>query len=249
MKRSPALILLASLLAAALFARLGFWQLDRARQKTDRQEAIDQRQSLPALTGDRLAVDAVTLETQFYRKVQLQGQWQGEATLHLDNRPMAGRPGFIVITPLQLADGTAVIIQRGWQPRDPQDRTRFVATPTPGGVVTVSGRIAPPPARLYEFETQERGPIRQNVDIPGLAAETGLRLRPLSVLQLEPPDTGPDGLLREWPLPATGVHKHYGYAFQWFALCALTLCLYVWFQIIQPRRARTAATTSRAGGA
>ena len=36
--------------------------------------------------------------------------------------------------------------------------------------------------------------------------------------------------------PAAGVDKHHGYAFQWFALCALTAGLYVWFQIIQPRR-------------
>ena len=37
---------------------------------------------------------------------------------------------------------------------------------------------------------------------------------------------------------AAGVHKHYGYAFQWFALSALILGLYVWFQLIRPRRAR-----------
>lgn len=44
-----------------------------------------------------------------------------------------------------------------------------------------------------------------------------------------------DGLQRDWPQPAADVHKHYGYAFQWFALSALTLILYVWFQIIRPR--------------
>ena len=36
--------------------------------------------------------------------------------------------------------------------------------------------------------------------------------------------------------PAADVHKHYGYAFQWFALCALIVGLYVWFQLIRPRR-------------
>jgi surfeit locus 1 family protein len=47
-----------------------------------------------------------------------------------------------------------------------------------------------------------------------------------------------DGLLRQWPPPAADVHKHYGYAFQWFALSALVLVLYVWFQILRPRTAR-----------
>ena len=45
-----------------------------------------------------------------------------------------------------------------------------------------------------------------------------------------------DGLLRQWPEPASDVHKHYGYAFQWFGLSALVIVLYVWFQIIRPRR-------------
>jgi len=41
--------------------------------------------------------------------------------------------------------------------------------------------------------------------------------------------------LREWPRPAVDVQKHYGYAFQWFALCALMAGLYVWFQLVRPR--------------
>jgi cytochrome oxidase assembly protein ShyY1 len=46
----------------------------------------------------------------------------------------------------------------------------------------------------------------------------------------------PDRLLRDWPFPAADVHKHYGYAFQWLALSALTIALYAWFQILSPRR-------------
>jgi surfeit locus 1 family protein len=38
------------------------------------------------------------------------------------------------------------------------------------------------------------------------------------------------------------VHKHYGYAFQWFALALLVIGLYVWFQVLQPRLTRTART-------
>jgi len=47
-----------------------------------------------------------------------------------------------------------------------------------------------------------------------------------------------DGLLRHWPAPAFDVHKHYGYAFQWFALAALITGLYVWFQLVRPRLRR-----------
>jgi surfeit locus 1 family protein len=45
-----------------------------------------------------------------------------------------------------------------------------------------------------------------------------------------------DQLVRNWPAPATGVAKHHGYAFQWFALSALVVILYVWFQLVQPRQ-------------
>jgi surfeit locus 1 family protein len=45
-----------------------------------------------------------------------------------------------------------------------------------------------------------------------------------------------DGLLRQWLAPAVDVSKHHGYAFQWFALCALIVGLTAWFQIIRPQR-------------
>jgi surfeit locus 1 family protein len=86
---------------------------------------------------------------------------------------------------------------------------------------------------LYEFDGAGSGPIRQNLDLSDHARETGLALRPLLLLQTSPAD---DGLRRDWPAPAVDVHKHYGYAFQWFALCALTIVLHVWFRIIRPRR-------------
>jgi surfeit locus 1 family protein len=45
-----------------------------------------------------------------------------------------------------------------------------------------------------------------------------------------------EGLLRDWAAPNLGVDKHYGYAFQWFGLCALVFVLYIWFQVIRPLR-------------
>jgi surfeit locus 1 family protein len=45
-----------------------------------------------------------------------------------------------------------------------------------------------------------------------------------------------DGLRRDWPVVDAGLGKHYGYAFQWFGLSALFAGLYVWFQLLRPRR-------------
>ena len=43
-----------------------------------------------------------------------------------------------------------------------------------------------------------------------------------------------EGLRRDWPVVALSADKNKGYAFQWFALCALIAGLYLWFQWIQP---------------
>jgi surfeit locus 1 family protein len=42
-----------------------------------------------------------------------------------------------------------------------------------------------------------------------------------------------EGLQRDWPEAASGVDKHYGYAFQWFGCARLIALLYVWFQVVR----------------
>ena len=165
----------------------------------------------------------------------LRGTWDARRTIFLDNRQMRGTPGFHVVTPLKL-EGTDrhVLVQRGWAPRDFARRENLPPVQTPTGLVEIRGRIAPPPARLYELGPAGAGPIRQNLDIAAFRAETGLQLAEVSVLQTAP--AASEGLLRDWPRPASGSGKNYGYAFQWWALSALIAILYVWFQFIAPRR-------------
>jgi surfeit locus 1 family protein len=172
--------------------------------------------------------------------VQLQGKWQTAQTIYLDNRPMNGRPGFWVVTPFKLEgagpDAAAVLVQRGWIPRDFQERTRLAPVNTPLETVALEGRIAPAPGKLYAFGGAEHGRIRQNLDIAAFAQEIRVPLIDALVLQT---GAASDGLLRQWAEPATGIDKHYGYAFQWFGLCALVVGLYAWFQILLPRRQKT----------
>jgi surfeit locus 1 family protein len=238
------LMLIAALVTAAVTARLGVWQLDRAQQKTDLQTSLSTRMLMPALKGQELAGDAVAAADQHHRQVVLEGRWQARFTVYLDNRQMNARPGFFAVTPLLMDDGSAVLVQRGWWPRDQADRTRIAAPAAPEGRVQLRGRIGPWPSALFEFTAaKEAGPIRQNLVFNDFARETGLLLRPLSVLQLDEAvqpgaaaSLPADGLSRQWLMPAANVDKHYGYAAQWFALSALSIGLYAWFQIIRPRR-------------
>ncbi|QHI99407.1 SURF1 family protein [Xylophilus rhododendri] len=215
-------------------AALGRWQLQRAAQKEAIEASMVQREALPELDGSSLAAgDTAAL---LDRRVHLRGRWLAQRTVYLDNRQMFGRPGFFVFTPLELSPQLVVLVQRGWIPRNFEDRSRLVPIQTPDGPVELHARIAGPPSRLYDFHSAAEGdsPIRQNLDLAAFRHETGLPLVALTAVQT---GAAGEGLQREWPPVTLGVERHYGYAFQWFGLCALIVFLYAWFQFIRRPRA------------
>jgi len=224
---------LAAVLMAGLTFSLGNWQLSRAAQKETLAAAIESKANQAVLNNQALE-DFRNASDAIHRQATLKGIWQSEHSVFLDNRPMNGKTGFVVLTPLAL-DGSSqvILVQRGWVLRDFTDRTRLPHVTTPIGSVTVRGRIAPPPSKLYEFKGVASGRIRQNIDLATFAGEIRSPLMAVSMLQT---GLANEGLLRDWAAPNLGVDKHYGYAFQWFGLCALVLVLYVWFQIISPLR-------------
>jgi len=212
---------------------LGAWQLGRAHEKLGLQAAMQEKKALPVL-DQRALLATKNIAELLHRGVVLRGEWAAANTVFLDNRQMRGKPGFYVVTPLRLAGSdAAVLVQRGWALRNFTDRAQLPPVETPAGEVEVQGRIAPPPAKLYEFEAAAPGAIRQNLDLAAFRAETGLALLEVSVQQ---EGAASQGLARDWPAVASGVEKHYGYVFQWWALSALIAILYVWFQFIAPRR-------------
>ncbi len=217
---------------------LGFWQLSRAAQKEALQAAITAQNKLPALDL-RAVIQAKDPDQFIHRQAVLRGTWVHARTVFLDNRQMDCKPGFFVVTPLLLeGSGQAVVVQRGWVQRNFTDRAQLPQVPAPTGTVEVTGRIAPPPSKLYEFSAAVSGPIRQNLDLAEFRTETGLPLMGISLLQT---GTASDGLQRDWPEANLGVAKHYGYAFQWWGIAALIATLYVWFQIVRRiRHARRA---------
>ena len=238
------LILIAAAAGVLVTALLGQWQLGRAAQKQALTDARLAQAARAPIDGEELgqtADSALNRQALLYRAVHLKGRWLSRHTVYLENRQMQGRPGFHVVTPLELdaTRGSApvvVLVQRGWAPRAFNDRTALPEIDTPTGVVQVQGHLAPWPSRLYDFGAVEDGPIRQNLDFEAYRRQSALPLLELSVQQSGPAS---EGLLRDWPVLASGIEKHHGYAFQWFGLSALIALLYVWFQIVQPRRKRS----------
>ena len=228
------LIAIAAVAGIALTTSLGFWQWGRGQQRTALQDAVAAREhSAPVTTSELLAASDGD-PALVHRPVVLRGQWIADRTVFLDNRQMNAVPGFYVVTPLRIEGSqTVVLVQRGWVQRNFESREHLPAVQTPAGSVEVHGRLAPPPAKLYAFQARETGPIRQNLDLASFRAETGLPLLALSVQQAGAPS---EGLLRQWPQAGSGAERNYGYAFQWWAMAALIAILYVWFQLVLPRR-------------
>ena len=229
------LLTTAALFVAALTFSLGQWQLRRAAQKQALMFAIEAQGNQPILNAADLAT-LKNLQDAVHRQATLKGVWRAEHTVFLDNRQMKDKTGLLAVTPLVL-DGTGqiILVQRGWVQRNFADRAAMPNIQTPTGAVTVRGRIAPPPSKLYEFKGVDAGRIRQNIDVAAFSKEIDLTLMTVSMVQTGPAN---EGLLRDWAAPNVGIDKHYGYAFQWFGMCALVVGLYAWFQIIQPWRAK-----------
>jgi surfeit locus 1 family protein len=131
-----------------------------------------------------------------------------------DERP----PGFYVVTPLLLGPPEAVLVQRGWVPRDIRRDRTLPSVPRRPAWSRCWATSPRRPRGCTSSRGARRGVIRQNLDLAAFSRESGLALRPVGAAGRFAGTAG-DGLLRQWPRPAVDVHKHYGYAFQWFA-CA-----------------------------
>ena len=174
--------------------------------------------SSPALELPAGPVDAASL---LHRHVAAHGEFLFERTVLLDNKLREGRPGYEVVTPLRIGRSAwHVLVNRGWIAA-PATRDQLPDVRTPRGEVRLDGvaldRI--PHALAAGPST---GRVRQNLDIAGYGAETGLQLQ--SIVLEQHSDSG-DGLVREWPRPDLGVEKHESYSLQWYSFAALAIVL------------------------
>jgi surfeit locus 1 family protein len=215
--------LLTTLAAAAGIAAtltLANWQLNRAHEKEALGAALEQRAKDPPVS---LGTDeAADLE---WRRVTVRGRFEPRHGIFIDNRIHRGMAGFHVVMPLAIGGGERhVLVNRGWV-AGAADRTRAPEVGTPAGTVEITGLAVIPSARFLELSTEvQQGNIWQNLTLERYRETVPIALQPVLLLQESPLD---DGLVREWDPPDLGVDKHYGYAFQWFALAATVLVFYL----------------------
>ncbi|WP_242560895.1 SURF1 family protein [Pandoraea capi] len=234
MRPVPAVLIL---LGVILTAALGVWQYQRAQMRLARQAQIEQAEHAPvvALGAQTYAIDDVT-----HRRVRVTGRFLRNRVVYLDNRPRNELPGFYVVMALQVSPDHVVLVNRGWLPRDLRDRTSIMPYATPAGDVTIEGIAAPDPSRAFELGhggSAAGMSIRQNLDVADYARETSLPLQPFVIMQTN--DTG-DHLLRDWPAPATGADRNYGYMAQWFGMSLILALLGLRLAYRRGRRMATA---------
>lgn len=213
---------------------LGNWQTRRAEEKLGiAAKLLERGKAEPVVLGrdggvdGHVRVDGVHPTSIEYRRVRVTGEWVSHWPLFLDNRPLNGRAGFILAMPFKIAGSDKhVLVLRGWLPRDANDYARLPDYQTPNGTVTIEGVATLSAGHVMQLGGAgelKPGMRVQNLDVDSVAKASGLALAPFLVQQ----SGQGEGLVREWPAPGTGVDKHRGYAFQWYALAAMAALFFV----------------------
>ncbi|HKA59222.1 MAG TPA: SURF1 family protein, partial [Gemmatimonadales bacterium] len=150
MQRRDLMLAVAAVLAATVCVGAGIWQLRRLDQRRARNALIAARRALPPLElgsaggGGRggVAVDSVG-----QRRVTAHGAYDFSAEQTWPGRSFQGTPGVALVTPLRLADGSAVLVDRGWVPSPDAyhvDRTLYRE---PDSAAVVGLALIPPRGR------------------------------------------------------------------------------------------------------
>ncbi|MBX3591735.1 MAG: SURF1 family protein [Burkholderiaceae bacterium] len=236
---------LAALALVAVTVSLGNWQMRRADEKRAlhaRHEAASRDAVVRVPAGD---LDPASLEG---RRVVARGELLPRWTVFVDNRTHKGIAGFYVLSPLRMTGSERhVLVLRGWVASDPRERSRLPDLATPAGEVEIEGIAQLDLEHVLELgRSAPPGPqdrLWQNADVASFARWSGLAMQPLVVRETVAPRVGADerddGLVRDWPDPGSGVEKHLGYAFQWYALAVLAAGLWVRFVLFGRRKAES----------
>jgi cytochrome oxidase assembly protein ShyY1 len=136
-------LFLVTVLALAWLAwRLGEWQFDRLEERQQRNAVVERNESLPPVpVTEVMAVGEPVSAGEQWRVVRATGEYAVEDTVIVRYRTRDGAAGVDVVVPLVLADGTSVLVDRGWFATDNRGTTAADVPPPPDGEVTVTGWV------------------------------------------------------------------------------------------------------------
>ena len=118
-----------AVVVVAVCVRLGLWQLDRLEGRREVNDRYAAGLAMPPRPLEDLLLEDGALA---YRRATATGRYDTEREVILYGRPLAGRPGNHVLTPLLLADGRAIVVDRGWVPFEMDEPPVAAAVPPMG---------------------------------------------------------------------------------------------------------------------
>ncbi|MTV27597.1 SURF1 family protein [Nitriliruptoraceae bacterium ZYF776] len=226
------------LAVAGALVTLGQWQFERLDQRRSINARLEERLAAVPIDLDELEppIDTAALE---YRRVTATGTYLIDEELLLRGRQWRGQAGFDVFTPLELVDGTLVLVRRGWVPREFDEPPVAQAEP-PVVEVTVHGYLEQSvPEPSFGPQNPEEGELSiiQVPDLERIAPQLPDPLLPmtLTLLEQDPPQVASQELAASGldPLPRARGHEppdegsHLAYAVQWYAFGLLALVAYI----------------------
>lgn len=214
---------LAALPMLGILVALGTWQVERMQWKRAILAERAQRLSAPPLNLPSSVPIPGALD---FRRVQAQGRLLHDFEFYLGNRPRNGQAGYHVVTPLLRADGSAVLVNRGWVPLDrklPQSRA---AGQLDGQVVVQGIARLPPEPGMFTPKNQVEGNFWFTVDPQEMGRAAGLQTV-LPIYIEAGPQQNPGGLPIGGQTDATLPDNHLVYALTWYALALALIAIYV----------------------
>ena len=194
-----------ALVVAATCVRLGFWQLARLHQRQARNASARAGWALPPLElGGTTPLDSVR-----NRRVHVRGVYDFDHERLWRPHMLEEAPGVDLVTPLRLADGVAVLVDRGWVASADAYHVDERAYREPEAADVVGLALAAP---------RTRG----DVDPARLKDSLPYALLPFVVQQL--PDSvaaAPAGSPRRLPPPELTNGPHLSYVIQWFSFAVI----------------------------
>ncbi len=216
---------LVALAAVVGFVFLGLWQFDRHEVRRGLDAVLTARLELPPAELTDVVGDPAAAE---FRPVVVRGSYRPADEVILQARSHEGRSGHEVLTPLVLADGSAVIVDRGWVPIDVEGPPVVGAEAAAldvevEGYVRLSqrrtglGPVDPADGVLDRVARVDLDRLQQQIDLPLLGFWVQLRSQEPSQAEFPLPV--------EPPRPGEGP-AHLSYAVQWFAFAAIVAIAY-----------------------
>ncbi|MGW7365611.1 SURF1 family cytochrome oxidase biogenesis protein [Streptomyces sp. NPDC054841] len=224
LSRQWVILTLVFLVLIPAMVELGFWQLHRHEHRVAQNKLIsDNLTARPVPVTELTAPGHTVPRADYWRRVTAKGTYDTAHEVVVRRRTNSDElVGVHVLTPLVLADGRAVLVNRGWVPAA-ADQTAFpVVPPAPKGEVTVTGRLMADETTDASGIKDLRGlPPRQIMLINSEQQAKGLG-RPvlggyLQQTAPEPPGSTPELIAAP---DHDSIGPHMAYAVQWWLFAA-----------------------------